>query len=57
LFTHYVKNNMLNELKGVKQFLRNGHARFDVKVKKGDLDEMFAVLEKMVLVAIVNCLG
>jgi hypothetical protein len=48
---------MLSESKGVKQFLRNGHARLDVKVKKGDIDEAFAVLEDMVLVATVSCLG
>jgi hypothetical protein len=48
---------MLNELKGVKQVFRNGHARLDVKVKKSNLDEAFAVLEETSLVAIVSCLG
>jgi hypothetical protein len=37
--------------------LRNGHARRDIKVKKGDLDEALAVLEEMVILAIVSCLG
>jgi hypothetical protein len=35
--------------------MMNGHARLDVKVKKGDLDEASAVLEEMALVAILSC--
>jgi hypothetical protein len=57
LFTHYVKNNMLNELKGVNQVLRNGRARLDVKVKNGDLGDVFAMLEDTSLVAIVSYRG
>jgi hypothetical protein len=48
---------MLNELKDFKQFLRNGRADLDVKVKNGDLDQLIVVLEEMILVVIGSCLG
>jgi dynein heavy chain len=50
LFTHYLNNNMLNELKDFKQFLHDAHAGLDVKVSKGDIDQLIAVLEAMLLV-------
>jgi dynein heavy chain len=50
LFTHYLNNNMLNELKDFKQFLHDAHAGLDVKVNKGDIDQLIAVLEAMLLV-------
>jgi hypothetical protein len=40
---------MLNELKDFKQFLHD-HAGLDVKVSQGDIDQLIAVLEAMLLV-------
>ncbi|KAK8861127.1 hypothetical protein M9Y10_012822 [Tritrichomonas musculus] len=50
LFTHYLNNDMLNQLKDFKQFLHDAHAGLDVKVSKGDIDQLIAVLEAMLLV-------
>jgi dynein heavy chain len=50
LFTHYLNNSMLNELKDFKQFLHDARAGLDVKVSKGDVDQLIAVLEAMLLV-------
>ena len=50
LFTHYLNNDMINQLKDFKQFLHDAHAGLDVKVSKGDVDQLIAVLEAMLLV-------
>lgn len=50
MFTHYLNNDMLNKLKEFKQFLQEAYAGLDVKVKKGDIDQLIAVLEAMLLV-------
>ena len=50
LFTHYLNNEMLSQLKDFKQFLHDAHAGLDVKVSKGDIDQLIAVLEAMLLV-------
>jgi hypothetical protein len=41
---------MLNRLKEFKQFLHDAHADLDVKVNKGDIDQLIAVLEAMSLI-------
>ncbi|KAH0788142.1 Dynein heavy chain family protein [Histomonas meleagridis] len=50
LFTHYLNNDMLNQLKEFKQFLNDAHKGLDIKVNKGDIDQLIAVLEAMLLV-------
>jgi hypothetical protein len=52
-----VNKNTLNELKDFKQFLRNGRAGLEGKVKKGDLDQVIRVLEEMVFAASGSCLA
>jgi len=50
LFTHYLNNDMLTKLKEFKQFLHDAHAGLEVKVKKGDVDQLIAVLEAMLMI-------
>lgn len=50
LFTHYLNNDMLTQLKDFKQFLHDAHAGLEVQVKKGDIDQLIAVLEAMLLI-------
>jgi hypothetical protein len=38
LFTHDLNNNMLNELKDFKRFLRDAYAGLNINVNKGDID-------------------
>lgn len=50
LFTHYLNNRMLTRLKDFRQFLVEANAGLDVVVNKGDIDQLFAVLEAMLLI-------
>ncbi|OHS95209.1 Dynein heavy chain family protein [Tritrichomonas foetus] len=50
LFTHYLNNDMLKQLKEFKHFLKEANAGLDVKVNKGDIDQLVAVLEAMLLI-------
>ena len=50
LFTHFLNNRMLTQLKDFQQFLHDANAGLDVQVKKGDVDQLIAVLEAMLLI-------
>jgi len=50
LFTHCLNSEMLDSLNEFDQFLKDAHAGLDIKVNKGDIDQLIAVLEAMLLV-------
>ena len=50
LFTHYLNDDIIKQLKEFKHFLKEANAGLDVKVNKGDIDQLVAVLEAMLLI-------
>jgi dynein heavy chain len=50
LFTHHLNNDIVVRRRESQQFLQDAHAGLDVKVKKGDIDQLVAVLEAMLLI-------
>ena len=50
LFTHYLNDDMVKKLDEFQQFLKDANTGLSVKVKKGDIDQLVAVLEAMLLI-------